>query len=105
MEPTTPPTLGADVFSNCPNLSAILVPSEALSAYQDPKNNWPDEYITIKDNESATITWSLNPATGVLTLSGTGKMTDYASEDVLPWKDYRDKIKRVVIEPDIESIG
>ena len=105
MEPTTPPTLGADVFSNCPNLSAILVPSEALSAYQDPASNWPDEYITIKEDESATITWSLNPATGVLTLSGTGKMTNYASEDVLPWKDYRDKIKRVVIEPGIESIG
>ena len=105
METTTPPTLGADVFSNCPNLSAILVPNDALSAYQDPANNWPNEYITIKDNESATITWSINPATGVLTLSGTGKMTDYASEDALPWKDYRDKIKRVVIEPGIESIG
>lgn len=47
------------------------------------------------------LTWSLDD-NGTLTVGGTGDMTDYFEEDV-PWAC--DKIKSVVIEDGVDSIG
>ncbi len=52
------------------------------------------------------ITWLLN-SDGVLTLSGSGDMYDFASwgYDPQPWEAYAEDIKSVVIENGITSIG
>ena len=52
------------------------------------------------------LTWILDEATGVLTISGEGKMEDYhhLTEKQSPWKDYS-SIKEVVIEEGVTSIG
>ena len=41
----------------------------------------------------------------VLTISGKGKMDDYHSAKPVPWADYKDFIKKIVIEDGVESIG
>ena len=51
--------------------------------------------------------WSLSDD-GVLSVKGTGKMTDYgpyAGTTVPPWNDLKDSIKQVIIDADITSIG
>ncbi len=56
---------------------------------------------------SDTVTWKLDN-TGLLTISGTGKMPDYSDPGVFPeWKTkgYRNFIKSVRIEDGITSIG
>lgn len=53
-------------------------------------------------NAKWTLTGSDNSLT--LTISGTGD-TDGYSEDILPWKNYKDKIKSVVVESGIVSLG
>ncbi len=50
------------------------------------------------------VKWSLNTSTGVLTLSGSGKMNDYESFST-PWDRYDSYIKTVNISNGIESIG
>ena len=50
------------------------------------------------------VTWSLNEATGTLTISGIGDMKDYSYSSV-PWDNKRDSIKSVVIENGVTSIG
>lgn len=58
------------------------------------------------------LTWSFD-SNGTLTISGTGTMYDYSGEvdedwnliDITPWKDYYDKITRVVVENGVTSIG
>lgn len=52
------------------------------------------------------LTWSLS-ADGVLTISGSGDMTDYSSNSQVPWlKDYGfSKINRVVIGDQVTRIG
>ena len=50
------------------------------------------------------MTWSLN-SYGVLTISGSGAMTDLVSKDDQPWKDYRTSITSVVIGSGVTSIG
>ena len=49
------------------------------------------------------VTWKLDA--GVLTISGSGKMTDYESESAAPWYSERAKIKKIIIEDGITHIG
>ena len=48
------------------------------------------------------VTYSLDTETGLLTIGGTGKMTDYSSEDS-PYENF--DIKSVIIESGVTSIG
>lgn len=51
----------------------------------------------------ADLEWVLDTA-GVLTISGTGAMLDWAQGDT-PWEDYAASIQKIVIEEGVTSIG
>ena len=51
------------------------------------------------------LSWSLDTETGVLTVSGTGRMPDYTDSLALPWSSLRSQIKSVIIEDGITSVG
>lgn len=51
------------------------------------------------------ITWNLNESTWVLTVSGTGDMTNYSTASNVPWASYKSKIMSVVIESGVTTIG
>ena len=53
---------------------------------------------------SANVTWKLDTETGVLEISGTGAMRNYA-ERTTPWYNYRTSINSVTISDGIASIG
>lgn len=61
-----------------------------------------EEYILGSGQCGDNATWLLK-GNGVLTISGTGAMTDYESQSA--WYDYRDQITGIVIENGITSIG
>lgn len=50
------------------------------------------------------VTWSLSND-GVLTISGTGAMTDYDSEYNTPWNSQKSSIQKVVVETGVTTIG
>ncbi len=50
-------------------------------------------------------TWALDLETGVLTISGTGAMTNYTSRVPAPWTEYCDQITSVTIADGITTIG
>ena len=50
------------------------------------------------------VTWSLDTASGVLTISGSGNMDD-SSSNQSPWYSRRDYIRSVHIENSVTSIG
>ncbi len=54
------------------------------------------------------LTWTLDDK-GTLTISGTGKMTDYSSYSIVPWSSYKYDtkydIKSVIIQDGVTSIG
>ena len=50
------------------------------------------------------VTWIFDTDTGVMTISGEGEIPVY-SADNLPWKNFVDIIKNVVIENGVKSIG
>ncbi len=49
------------------------------------------------------LTWTLDTESGILTISGTGAMTDYSVS--APWYPYSSFIKTVIIEDGVASIG
>ena len=49
------------------------------------------------------VTWAL--ADGTLTISGTGRMTDYSSNSPAPWADQADQITAVVVEAGVTTVG
>ena len=99
-------TLGTQAFNNCASGLQIKVFSDLVDTYKG-KENWStytDIITAIGGNCGATATWSLS-STGVLTISGSGAMTDLVSKDDQPWKGYRTSITSVVIESGVTSIG
>lgn len=55
--------------------------------------------------ENGNISWSFDTETGVLTISGTGAMTDYTAASETPWYSYAELIKSVVIEEGITAVA
>ena len=52
----------------------------------------------------SSVHWSLD-ASGLLTISGSGKMLNYTSSLDVPWYKQRNDIKEVVVESGVEAIG
>ena len=67
-----------------------ILPIAALASYQN--------------SCGANITWTLDD-NGVLTLSGTGEMTNYDTDESVPWDNKRSDILTVKIQYGITSIG
>ena len=51
------------------------------------------------------LLWELDPSTGVLTITGSGAMYDWAYDTDLPWYDNRLQITSVVLPSGITSLG
>lgn len=51
------------------------------------------------------LTWNFNSVSGTLTISGSGIMTDYSTEDHAPWFQYRDAIKIISVGGQVRTIG
>ena len=51
------------------------------------------------------LTWTLDTATGVLKIDGTGDMKNYVLPSQIPWRKYIEEIKSVEIGNDVTSIG
>lgn len=56
------------------------------------------------DPDGKNVEWSLN-SDGTLVLTGTGAMADYTSYIGMPWYNYRESVKSVVIEEGVTNIG
>lgn len=49
--------------------------------------------------------WHFDVETGVLTVSGSGQMSDYTSASGAPWYALKSQIKKIVISDSVESVG
>lgn len=57
------------------------------------------------DSKPGHIEWKFVPATGVLTISGTGAMPNYTSDNRPKWEEHKDYILEVVIKDGVTSVG
>lgn len=66
---------------------------------EEPTPDEPDTSNKCGDN----LTWSLKD--GVLTISGSGAMTEYAAHADVPWYDDRANITKIIFEGNVTTIG
>ena len=86
------------------NLFIALVAMLAISAAQTLK---AAEIIHAATSGKCgdNLTWAFNASDGVLTISGTGPMTNYTVDNYAPWKNFNTQIKELVLMPGMTSIG
>ena len=107
MEAITPPTLGNQVFDGAASFS-MHIPCGTLAAYE--ASDWAQYVSEFVEEGCAPIQmcgddlyWEY--ADGVLTITGTGDMYDYAADTDVPWYDVRDSIKTINMPNEMTKIG
>ena len=110
-------SFGDDAFENCTALADIYYSGTETKwntiktgSYNEDLNNAAVHYDYSKDSNyigscGDDCTYSFSSATGTLTVSGTGDMTEYKSSYEIPWEDYTSDIKSVVIKKGVTSVG
>ena len=111
MEGSVPPSLGANVFEGCDNLSHITVPAGTLNDYMSA-SGWNDYLFNLVDTEGRSpfsgycgdpnedggkhVSWFFDREIGILTIStedtGSWKMANFTSKGA-PWYHLRSYIK------------
>lgn len=83
---------------------AFATPLSAMAEGEDTSESTSESVVT---GASGGVTLSLDTATGVLTLSGTGATTDSSKGSGLPEElaDYQSSIKSVVVEDGVTGLG
>ena len=62
---------------------------------------WADDSGTCGDN----LTWTFTESDGTLTISGEGDMYNYNIANNVPWYNYREQIKKVILPKGLTYIG
>lgn len=99
-----PGVSSSGVFSGCPRLTEVKVPQNYESSNFCGIPAELDECVAL-GSCGTNVNWELNTCTGELTISGSGLMTDYSSDNKAPWYLYKNSITSVVIESGITLIG
>jgi len=116
--PKSVTSIGTSAFSSCSSLANVYYEGSeaAWAAIEIGSGNADLTDATIHYGEETAgasasgicgdyANWTLNLDTGVLTVSGAGRMTDYQNNGYAPWYDYKDAVRRIVIGEGITSVG
>lgn len=93
------PEINSDIL-NEPTNPAATIPEEGMDVTEEIVDG-VYHYSGVCGDD---LTWKLNRETGVLTISGTGEMWDYAGSGG-PWHWHRELINKVIVEEGVTSIG
>lgn len=108
---TTPPTVAnVNAFTNVTKSIPVVVTSSAAVTSYNGATGWSDftNISTVLSGScGANATFALDFSTGVLTISGTGAMTDYSTSDSnrSPWYKYNSYITDIVVSSGITALG
>ena len=122
-------SIGDDAFIGCRGLTEITIPNSVKSIgssafyycslkaawYYGSKEQWNNVWVSSHNGAltdavvymgepcGKNLTWDLSD--GVLTISGSGDMTNWTSSSRAPWYNARNMITKVVISEGVTSIG
>ena len=98
------PTIGSYAFSNVTAKAYYVIGLNGWDSSTLKNYGGTITWVGLQTcSEDGKLTWSLKD--GVLTISGTGYMTQYLSGNKPGWYEDRDKIKSIIIMPGVARIG
>ena len=108
----TPPTMEGEKALYITGLETVWVPTGTLEAYTSALSGKLPAGAVIKEMVTYiaegtcgdNLTWTLDE-NGKLTISGTGAMYDYSLDNPAPWYTGRARIRELVIEYGVTTIG
>lgn len=108
--PTSPPTATTTyTFNYIDKTIPVVVQNSTAATNYKAANGWKEfsnYQYSIAGQCGDALYWSLNPFTGVMSITGSGEMYNYnTSDNKAPWYGVRKKITTVSISKDAESIG
>jgi len=102
-QPTTPPTLGYEVFGNGNGIN-IYVAADKADAYKSAWSAYADRIQAIGGTCGEGVYWSYNSDSKKLNIFGSGAMADYTSGNQ-PWAAHLAEVTKVVIDRKVTTIG
>ena len=102
-QPTTPPTLGYDVFGDGNGIN-IYVAADKVDAYKSAWSAYADKIQAIGGTCGEGVYWSYNSDSKKLNIFGSGAMADYTSGNQ-PWAAHLAEVTKVVIDRKVTTIG
>lgn len=96
-KPKTPENVGG-----IENVLGDAVPEEAPAQPEEPVKKAAEVNKAAYD-VAENMQWSFD--SGVLTITGNGKMPEHRMSSEWPWAEYSDKVTKIVIEEGIQSVG
>ena len=97
------------VFDTIVKYIPLYVPTESVEAYATA-DQWKDfgnilpSCTIVSGTCGDNLNWTL-ACGGTLLISGTGAMNNFSSTSYVPWYNYRDSIKSVIIKEGVTTIG
>ena len=108
-EMTTPFAFGSSAFASIKSTCKLIVPIGTLDAYTTAR--WTSDVFKggveelLEGQCGDNLTWRLDRATGLLTITGSGAMTDFSSSTDVPWSNYKESITSVSLPAGLTTIG
>lgn len=98
--------IGKYAFYNCNSLTlAVFRGGEAELSIGLYNTSFTDVLAYCQGVCGDSVVWTLDIETGVLTISGNGKMTNYSYDNKAPWYKIKDYITSLEINDSVTSIG
>ena len=111
--PLTLQSIGYRAFFNCSALADVYYAGSkvdwkavSIDTGNNPLTNALRHYAIndVSGTCGAGVSWGFDFETSVLTISGTGEMSDFTSTN-MPWYEFKDDIQAVVVENGVTGIG
>ena len=110
--PSSVTSIGWDAFSNCSSLTDVYYDGYGIDWLAVGGHGQIPDSATVhfkddlygKGECGIHVNWVMT-ADGTLTISGTGRISNYDDNNSAPWEKCRDYIKCVVIKPGVRGIG
>ena len=97
--------LKRSLFSICLILAMVMGMTTAVSAAEDLSVGTAKNSYLASGSCGSGVSYSFDSSSGVLTISGSGKMKDYHKEGDAPWYTQRLHVKSIVVRPGVTYLG
>ena len=98
-------SFGANVFADCASGFILYGQSDSVAEAYANYYGIPFEAPVLTGTCGDNVVWTLDPAVGMLTISGSGAMADFSSAGYPGWYAHHDRITTVTIEDGVTQIG